>query len=479
MKKFSTAFWLVLIITLTSNALASISRYEYNSDDRLTAKVDHLFTLWDKPDSPGCAVAIIKDGAIIYKRGYGMANLEQRIPIAPDTAFYICSTSKQFTAMSIALLEEQGKISLDDDIRKYLPEMPAYERPVTIRHLIHHTSGLRDYLMLWTLAGRSFADSIAEAEAIALIARQKSLNFTPGDQYLYSNSGYFLLSVIVKRASGKSLRDFADQYMFKPLGMRNTSFHDDKSMLIPRRADGHNPRIGGFSLVKTSFDLVGDGGLYTTAEDLFFWDQNFYRNRLGKGSQSLIDRVLTRGKLNDGKEISYAFGLGIGEYRGLKMVGHAGSFIGFRSEMIRFPEQKFSVIVLSNLGNVDTDKLARKVADIYLGDYFKSDAPAATTGQNVPTDKTERVNLSAEQLSEYAGEYYSEELDVTYSLRTENGKMTLRMRYNTAQPLEPAGRDQFGQWGGGRLVFFRDQQSRIAGFTLDVGRAKNLRFIKK
>jgi CubicO group peptidase (beta-lactamase class C family) len=475
MRRIVIPFCLVLVIALTGTVSASVFR----SDDALTAKVDSVFSLWNKPDSPGCAVAVIKDGAIIYKRGYGMANLEQRVPIAPDTAFYICSTSKQFTAMSIALLEEQGKLSLDDDIRKYLPEMPAYERPVTIRHLIHHTSGLRDYLMLWTLAGRNFADSIAEAEAIELIARQKSLNFTPGDQYLYSNSGYFLLSVIVKRASGKSLREFADEYIFKPLGMRNTHFHDDKTMLIPRRADGYNPRSDGFSLVKTSFDLVGDGGLYTTAEDLFLWDQNFYHNKLGKGVQSLIDRVLTRGKLNSGKEISYAFGLGIEEYRGLKMVAHGGAFIGFRTEMIRFPEQKFSVIVLSNLGTTDASLFAKKVADIYLADSFKSDAPAApVAGQNNSTEKTERIKLSPEQMNEYAGEYYSEELKATYYIKAESEKMSLRIGYNAAQPLEPAAKDQFSQWGG-RLVFFRDQQSRVAGFTLDLGRVKNLRFVKK
>ncbi len=191
--------------------------------------VDALFTEWDQPDSPGCALAVIHEGEIVYKNGYGMANLEHGVPITPTTVFYSGSVSKQFVALSIALLAEQGKLSFDDDLRSYLPEIPEYDRTITIRHLIHHTSGLRDYLQLSFLAGRSYLDSMAEEEVLALIARQDALNFSPGDQYLYSNSGYFLLAQIVERASGQTLREFARDHLLGPLGMHDSHFHDDNT----------------------------------------------------------------------------------------------------------------------------------------------------------------------------------------------------------------------------------------------------------
>lgn len=338
------------------------------------ARVDQVFAQWDKPDSPGCALTVIQDGEIIYKRGYGMANLEHRVPISSKTVFYIGSTSKQFTAMSILLLEEQGQLSLDDDIREYIPELPQYDHPITIRHLIHHTSGIPDYLALWQLAGRDFAAAMPEGEVLDLLTQQEPL-FAPGDRFRYSNSGYFLLSLIVKRASGKSLREFAEENIFQPLGMRDTLFYDDHTMIIENRADGHFYKDGSIDVFNTSYDLVGAGGLYTTVEDLFLWDQNFYRNRLGQGEQALIDRMLTPGTLNDGTELDYAFGLGVSEYEGLRMISHGGGFIGFRAELIRFPEQGFSVAVLCNLDCIDAELLALTVADIYLFVCSKTSTP--------------------------------------------------------------------------------------------------------
>ncbi len=280
--------------------------------ETLTAKVDKLFAPWDKPDSPGCSLGVIKDGRFIYRRGYGMANLDHSIPLSPTSVFYIASTSKQFAAASVALLARQGKISLDDDIRKYLPEMPRYQRPVTIRQLVHHTSGIRDYLTLMSLAGMRYEDIYSEEEMVALPARQKELNFTPGDEHLYSNSGYFLLSVIVKRASGKSLRQFADEQIFKPLGMSHTHFHDDRAMVVKNRVTSYFPqKEGGFGVhVNNNFDKVGDGGLLTTIEDLARWDRNFYDYRVG--GKELVDQLLTPGELNNGEKLQYAFGLNVG-----------------------------------------------------------------------------------------------------------------------------------------------------------------------
>src|SRR5882724_5029116 len=308
------AFLVLIFFALSS--VTHAGHPNLRQTDSLRGKADKIFAQWDKPDSPGCELAVIKDGQIVYKRGYGMANLEHNIPMSPSSIMDTGSVSKQFTAMAVALLAEQGKLSLDDDIRKYLPEIPKYETPITIRHLIHHTSGIRDYLTLMSIAGTRDDAHYVDGEVMNLLARQKELNFKPGNEFLYSNSGYFLLSQIVKRASGKTLREFADENIFKLLGMTRTKFYDDHNEIVKNRAASYVPRSGGgFQIAATALDMVGDGNVFTCVEDLFLWDQNFYHNKLGKGGQELINQVLTTGTLNGGVKIDYAFGLVIGEYR--------------------------------------------------------------------------------------------------------------------------------------------------------------------
>ncbi|GBC83113.1 Penicillin-binding protein 4* [bacterium HR10] len=352
----------------------------------LQAQVDRLFAVWDRPDSPGCAVGIIQNGRLVYARGYGMANLEHGIPITPRTVFDIASTSKQFTAASLLLLEQQGKLSLDDDVRRFVPELPDYGRPITLRHLLHHTSGLRDYLTLMALAGIRFDGVTTEEDALRLIVRQKGLNFPPGEDYLYSNSGYFLLSVIVKRASGKSLREFAEEHIFRPLGMTSTQFQDDHTRIVPRRATGYAPVPGGgFRINMSQFEQTGDGALMTTVEDLALWDQNFYHPRVG--GLELIRRLLMPGQLTSGETLRYAAGLIVETYRGLTVIRHGGSWAGYRAEFLRVPEQRFSVICLCNVSAADPTRLARQVADLYLASVFPEPAPAA----NVALSEEERA----------------------------------------------------------------------------------------
>ena len=527
----------------------------------INEKVDGLFASWDSLDSPGCVLGVIAKGKIVYSRGYGIANLEHDIPISSKTVFRIASTSKQFTAMCIALLAEGGTIALDDDIRKYLPEMPVYESPVTIRHLIHHTSGLRDYLELMSLAGIREADFYTDDDVIDLLARQKELNFKPGDQYLYSNTGYLLLAWIVQRAGGQSLSVFAQENIFTPLGMKDTHFHDDHTMLVKNRATGYSPvGNGGYRINMTTLDMVGDGGVFTTLEDLFLWDQNFYHNRLGEGNQELIAQVLTPGRLNNGEELDYAFGLIVKDYNGLRMVGHGGAFVGFRAEMIRFPEQEFTVICLANLSSIGPSGLAIQVADIYLADHLKAKeggrieselvelpekdlqdkvglyysyitgdllgismeegkliadksgvkfalAPVSSTEfhsveaplsieiqfeRSVESESwslqilmdgkkpdtlhgIEAISLAPDQLGLYAGDYYSEELQVVYRIVIEDGKLSIRHKKLPACPLQPVKKDTFTA-DDMVLYFTCDGMDRVAGFTLNVGRVKNLRF---
>ena len=296
-----------------------------------------------------------------------MANLEHNIPISPSSVFRIGSTSKQFTAAVVLLLAEEGKLSLDDDIRTLLPELPDYGTPVTIRHLLHHTSGIPDYLRLAAGAGSRSDDlHLTVDAAIAMLASQEKLDFVPGEQFGYSNSGYFLLSQIAQRASGKSLRKYAEEKIFRPLGMTNTHFHDDHKEIVPNRASGYAYREEGFQISMTTLDTVGDGGVFTTVEDLFYWDQHFYHQQIG-GPQ-FLDQMLTRGTLNNGRSLDYASGLVHGTHRGLDTIRHGGGFVGFRAEMIRFPQRRFTVICLCNLSARDPTELAKRVADIYLFD---------------------------------------------------------------------------------------------------------------
>lgn len=386
----------------------------YAQTGSLTEKVDQLFVSWDKPDSPGCALGIIHDGKLIYARGYGMANLEHNIPITSKSVFRIGSTSKQFTAMCLVLLEDEGKLSLDDSLSKFFPQMPDYAENVTIRHLIHHTSGIRDYLTLAEIAGMRDDDYFSDAEVVDLLARQKELNFRPGEEHLYSNSGYFLLSQIIKKASGKSLREYAEEKIFQPLGMTNTHFHDDHTKIVKNRASGYAPQKGGgFVISMTTLPMTGDGGVFTSVEDLFFWDLNFYDNRLGKSGQALIEKIQTPGVLNSGKKLDYAFGLGIGEHKGLRIVSHGGAFVGFRADMLRFPDQRFSVICLANLSTFNPSVMVKRVADIYLADLFKEESGDK---EKTAPDKSKIIKLTESELKNKTGNYYDRERDVLWTV---------------------------------------------------------------
>ncbi len=340
------------------------------------ARVDAVFQEYDRSDSPGCALGVFRDGKIVYARGYGMANLELGVANSAQTVFDIGSTSKQFTAFSVHLLARDGKLSLDDDIRKWLPEIPSYGKTVTIRHLIHHTSGLRDYIVMMELQGVQTEDLTTEQDSLDILAKQKAPNFAPGAEHLYSNTGYFLLGVIVKRASGKSLRDFAAERIFEPLRMRHTQFNDSHTRLIPGRATGYGKAEGdGFGIDMSDWEQVGDGSVLTTVEDLQRWDQNFYEPRVGDAK--LIQAMQEVGVLNSGKKLEYASALFLSSYRGLPTVAHGGAWAGYRAQLLRFPQQHLSVACLCNLGNANPSRLAYRVSEAYLGGSMKPEEPKA------------------------------------------------------------------------------------------------------
>ena len=365
-----------------------------------TDKVDRVFAEWNTTSSPGCALAVIKDGHIIYEHGYGMANMELGVAISPQSVFDIGSVSKQITAMAILLLAQEHKLSLDDDVRKYLPEIPDYGSKITLRHMLHHTSGLRNYDDLFDLEGIPEADLTTERDAMELIVRQKGVNFKPGDEFLYSDTNYFLMSQIVKRVTGQTLRQFAQDRIFGPLGMTSTHFHDDHTMIVPNRATGYAPREeGGFGIDMSNFEQLGDGSVMTTVEDLAKWDRNFDHPIVG--GEDAIHQLTTAGVLNNGQPIPYAMGLFLDHYRGLNWIHHSGEWVGYRAALSRFPDQHFSTLVECNcVGSMSPMAMAQRVADIYLADDIArvEKSQTALTQSNVP----------AAALKQYAGAYWSE-----------------------------------------------------------------------
>jgi CubicO group peptidase (beta-lactamase class C family) len=461
--------------------------YAAASDEKAAAAVDEVFSDLTKPGSPGCALAVYRDGKIIYAKGYGLANIEENVAITPQSVFDIGSTSKQFTAASILLLEKQGKLSVNDDVRKYIPELPSYGQKITILQLLNHTSGLRDYLSLMELAGVNTDSVTTDADALALIARQKALDFVPGSDFLYSNTGYFLLSVIVQRVSGKTLREFAAENIFAPLEMTHTQYRDNHAALIANRTLAYEEQENkeGYALDVSYFEQTGDGAVHTSVEDLLKWDENFYSPRVG--GKEFLGEIQERGKLNDGKILEYAKGLRLQEYRGLPTVSHGGAWGGYRAELLRFPEQHFSVACLCNVGNAGPTRRAHQVADIYLGSLMKAKENKSPESEN--KEKSE-ITLDADQLRNYSGDYWSEELGVAYRLGVADGRIKVlsvvdasgfpRVNNFSAEVLRAIGADEF-EVGKTRVVlhFQRDAKQPASGFALDAGRTKGIAFQRK
>lgn len=344
-------------------------------------EIDAVFSAYDT-QTPGCSLGVVESGELSYSRGYGMANLEHGVPLGTDTVFRIASTSKQFAAFSVLLLEADGQLSLEDDIRRWIPELHPTAQTVRVRHLVHHTSGLRDYLTLMRLAGVRNEDYYDNAELLAMLARQRDLNFSPDAEHLYSNTGYFLLAVLVERVSGSSLKDFAAERIFGPLGMTRSHFHDDPNHIVPGRAAGYAPTASGWRISQTTLPMVGDGGLFTTVRDLARWNANFDRNELGDAA--LLERQLQTGKLSDGSDSGYAAGLSLGDYRGLPTVSHGGAFVGYRAEFLRFPKHATAIAVLCNAADAQPSQLARQVADVVLASAL-GETSSARAAMEIPT----------------------------------------------------------------------------------------------
>lgn len=350
----------------------------------LVREIDSIFAEWDRAGSPGCALAISQNNEIVYERGYGYAQLEYDIPITPDTIFHVASVSKQFTAMAIALLAADGRVDLDASARKYVPELADFGHLITVRHLVHHVSGLRDHWELVRAAGWRMDDVITTEHLLKMVFRQRELNFEPGAEYLYCNSGYTLLAEIVQRVSGQSLREFADERIFKPLGMNNTHFHDDHEEIVPRRAYSYKPNLaGGWKKSVLNYANVGATSLFTTVRDLTKWLANFSHGQVG--GKAVLELIQTPFIANSGETIPYGFGLMLAEHLGWREIGHSGADAGFRGWCGRVEPHGLGIVILANYATSVPRELGRRVAEIMLADVAVKPEPQATPQVN-PAD---------------------------------------------------------------------------------------------
>ena len=541
------------VTVLTGTAIAQ------DQSARRERQVDTLFAEYTVGLSPGAAVAVVRDGRVVLAKGYGYANLEHRTPITPGTVFDVASVSKQFTGLAVAMLVDQGRIKLSDDIRTYLPELADVGRTITVDHLVHHTSGLRDWPGTLRLAGWQFDDVISFSQILAFAANQRTLNFVPGSEYTYSNTGFNLLAEMVARVTGTSFRTWTTEQLFRPLGMASSHFHDDHREVVANRAYGYGRTPNGMVAITNNLTALGSSSLFTTVEDLARWVTNFDDPRVGGPKAMALSR--TKGVLNDGTQIPYAFGISHGQYRGRPTLSHGGSWAGFTTAVLHFPDQHFGVIVLANSPIVPATRFANFIADFYLGAELGpptvpvdpvASAPTVEVGsaaldqypglyrfgpgqylrivrnvdrltaETVPGPESpmtaksdssfwlpgynsslvfhagdsiraefrglrsprlaDAAPMTAGELPQFAGDYWSDELATLYQVEVKDGGLVLRHRRHGVIPLTWLWEDDFsGAAGSIRSVWFRrDTTGRVIGFSVFVDeRSRDVRFSKQ
>lgn len=540
------------LVFLTFFSLAVTSQAQLPAD--FEKQVDGICKEWNNPKGPGGVVGVAIDGKLVFSKGYGLANLETMTANTPDTVMDVGSVSKQFTAMCILLLEEQGKLSTSDDFTKYIPEVSTFGQTVTIDNLLHMTSGLRDYLTLMAGQGWNLVDSRTFQDALDTMARQTGANNKPGEKWNYCNAGYMMMAVIVERVSGKSLAKFAHDNIFEPLGMKETRFVDNDNDVIPNRSTSYAPNpAGGYQLLYSSMGIYGDGGVHTTLADFVKWHENFYKNQLGKKDQKLIEKMLTTAKLNDGKDTKYACGLQVEDFHGHERWQHGGNWLGFNAMTARIPDKHLSVLTFGNDGTNLSNPYNKKIASLVLGvkeesghkeievkeellkSYeglyalqdgrtltvsregkqlsaqmtgqpkfpifpetetrfflkvveaqfeFTKDASGVVTGgnilqggQRVPLKKGEPYKPSDDEKKAFVGKYKSFDMDMSIEVELNNGNLVAKMP-DGELPVNLLTAEKASAQGM-TMSLIRDASGGIRGFTLDMGRATGMKFLKR
>lgn len=377
------------------------------------ARIDSVFARYARPSGAGCAVGVSQRDRIVFERAWGNANLEYNIPITPNTIFEGGSVSKQFTTAAVLLLAQRGKLSLDDDIRKYVPEVPAYEKPITVRHLIHHTSGLRDWGTVMAIAGWPRGTrTYTNAHVIDILSRQRALNYPVGTEYLYSNSNYNLLAIIAERVSGQSLAQFTKTEIFDPLGMTRSGWRDDYTKIVPGRAQAYGPMGGGWRLVMPNENVYGNSSVLTTVGDLLRWSANFGHHRVG--GPEFVQAQLRQGRLSTGRQIAYAGGVFVDSLAGTPQISHDGATAGYRAFLGRYPELGYSVSLLCNAADANPSGLGLQVVSIVTG--RRATPPVA------PRDSV-GLTIAADELALLAGNYRSARADDPLRVIVRDGRL--------------------------------------------------------
>lgn len=459
MMKRSAYFIFIILIFTWSAGMAQ-------SNDT-TREIDQIFAQYHNA-MPGVAIAVTVDGKLRYNKAFGLSNLETPLPNTTETIFECGSVSKQFTAAAVLLLVQEGKLSLNDDIRKYIPELPSYDAVITIQHLLSHTSGLKDWGALYSMTGwprttRAYTQELS----FDIVFRQKSLNFTPGTQYSYSNSNYVMLVLLVERISGRSLAEFTEERIFKQLGMNNTQWRDNFRDIVPGRAVAYSVQNGVFLMDMPFENVHGPGGLLTTTGDLLIWNRELESSKLF--SDSIAGLRVSPGILNDGTSSGYAAGLMIGKLNGYTEISHSGSTAGYRAWLAWYPEKRVSVAILSNYASFNPTVAGRAVAGLFVGEVAQP-GPAERSRQE------KRQSYENSNLHNYTGTYYSEDIDAIFKISLNNGVPEVYRKAGDRFDLISVAKDEFSTSADGYFKFFRDKKGRVTGFTLSVSRAENVPF---
>lgn len=446
-------------------------------------KIDYLFQQYNL-NTPGVAVSVVKNGQIVFSKGYGMANLEYNVPITPQTIFHVASVSKQFTAFAVYLCASKGLLSLEDDVRLYIPELPKYDSVIKIKHLLFHTSGLKDQWALLTLAGWRMDDVITTEQILKLVTRQKDLNFETGTEFAYSNTGYSLLAEIVSRVTGMSFAEYTKQNIFNPLGMENSFFNDDHEKIIKNRSYSYAANEEGYIKQKLSYANVGATSLFTTVIDLGKWVMNFENPIIG--DEEMIHNFNALAKLDngepvvlavvDGETIYHAKGQFFRTYRGVDIYNHTGGDAGFRTYLVRYPKESVSVILLSNDANFDRLGNGLKIGEFFLENKYQE---LPTEGQGIETNEEESTpDLVTTDLKEYVGTYYNEALESTFDVVKVKDRMVFRHLRLDDAPMEISGTDEFQGYitFPVKIIFERVADGHINGFRVSNFGAKNVYF---
>jgi CubicO group peptidase (beta-lactamase class C family) len=458
---------IALVFIGSARSDAQLSRAE-------VVAIDSLFARFDTDTLPGCVAGVMRDGVLVFGKGYGAADISSGLKLSPSTRFGIASLTKQFTAAIVAMLVQDGRIRIDADVREYIPELPVYTSPIRVRDLIHQTSGLRDYLSILSLRGQNAEDETNGAEMLRLIARQRNTNHTPGSAYAYSNTNYYLLGEIVRRVTGLSLRDFAARHLFAPLGMTATSFPLPGE---PLRNASESYRLDGQRMVEVRMAgaIGGDGGIYTTLEDLARWDAHYVRPSLTSDPAAYVRLISENGRTSSGAATGYGWGNQINQYRGLTTHGHGGTWFGYRVQYLRFPSERVGLAVLCNQLEISPFQLIRGLADIVLGDRFTQAAEPGTAAPSSPplTIAPEPINDAIAM--QYTGDYWSEDLDVRFRISRDSNSLVLRPGYGAPLTLRVVHPDTL-EAPPRRFIIARNTTGHVTGFVMHTGRVRNVVF---